>query len=179
MVLPTFLEFITKFIIFDGYEKVYSPNFTEYFQLPNTNFWVRFKTREEHIIALYLYCKENPKDSGMIKRLNLLRMGEENIEISEEELCTLYSFPFYTGEKSWNYVLSYKRGQMPEEVKQKISMSETGQKRSPEVGRKISETKQKRKEERLAQMSNSFPKGSNINSDELSNETEESTHSEV
>lgn len=68
---------------------------------------------------------------------------------------------------------------MPEEVKQKISMSETGQKRSPEVGRKISETKLKRKEERLAQMSNSSSNGSNINSDELSNETEENTHSEV
>ena len=177
MKLPTYIEYIEQYIQFPDYESAQSPKFTEYHKTPFNNV-VRFRTRQENIIANYLLAKENPSDTEQIKRLNTLR-NTENVEMNEDELSTLYSFPFYMGQKSWDYVLSYKRGKIPEEVKRKIADAERGTKRNPEVGRKISETKRRRREERLAQMANSSSKGSNIDSGELSTKTEESIHSDI
>lgn len=176
MTLPTYQKYISQFIQFPSYESALSPHFTEYHKTA-FNTYVRFKTRQENILANYLLAKENPEDKEQIKSLNTL-MNTENLEMSEEELCILYSPKLYTGQKPLSYFLAYKRGKMPDEVKQKIAQSERGTKRSPEVGRKISETKRKRKQELLESMSNSFSNGSRINSNELSNKNEESTRSD-
>ena len=104
MKLPTYIEYIEQFIQFPDYESAQSPNFTEYHITPFNNV-VRFRTRQENIIANYLLAKENPSDTEQIKRLNTLR-NTENVEMNEDELSTLYSFPFYMGQKSWDYVLS-------------------------------------------------------------------------
>lgn len=171
MKLPSYIQFIEQYIQFPDFKTAQSPSFSEYHETPFHNV-VRFRTRQENIIANYLLARENPEDKETIRRLNTL-VNFDNEEMSEEEITNLFPLPLYMGEKTLHYYLCYKRGIMPEEVRRKISQAEKEKYVPSEVGRKISETKRRRREERLA---NSLSKGSKIDSDELSIKNEESTH---
>ena len=133
MKLPTYIEYIEQFIQFPDYESAQSPNFTEYHITPFNNV-VRFRTRQENIIANYLLAKENPSIE-QIKKLNRLRNTEGKF-LTEEELSHLYSLDFYLFQKSWQEVIQPTQFPVVHRTKKQYHFSEEQKKKTSEFLRK-------------------------------------------
>lgn len=132
--LPTYIEYIEQFIQFPDFKSAQSPKITEYHKTPFNNV-VRFRTRQENIIANYLLAKENPSDIEQIKILNTLRNTEGKF-LTEEELSHLYSLDFYLFQKSWQEVIQPTQFPVVHRSKKQYHFTEEQKKKTSEFLRK-------------------------------------------